>query len=236
MPSLPPANLPGLGRDAPPPQGVLTIVATVDSAGSFTNVASSDRADAPIFDPDLTNNSDSAIVTATPRPAELHVTKTVAPPSVQAGGAVIYTMTVSNLGPADAEGVVLVDPFPAAVTAVSTTTPGCSVATNTLTCDLGTIAVDDTASIEVTAIVGSAGTFTNTATASSTTPLLQSSTLSASATVVATAPPGGGGGGALPATGGAGPGFGPLAGSLLTIVGIAVVLWSRRRRIGTQRT
>ena len=103
---------------------MLTIVATVDEEGSFQNVASSDRANAPIFDPDLTNNSDLAIVTAIPRPAELHVTKTVDPTSVIVGGATTFTITVSNVGPGDAEDVVLEDPFPAGVTPVSTETPG----------------------------------------------------------------------------------------------------------------
>lgn len=229
LPSFAPANLPGLGRDAPPPHGTLRIVATVDADGTFENTATSDRTNAPIFDPDLTNNTASAVVTATPRPAELHVTKSVDRPSVQAGGAVLYTMTVSNAGPAEAADVRLVDPFPTGVMPTSSPTGGCVVAAATLTCDLGTIAVGATVSIEVVAIVSAVGTFDNTATITSSTPLLPISTLTASASVLATSPPDTGGG-ALPPTGGAGPGLSPLAGSLLLMVGIVALAWSRRRR------
>ncbi len=215
IPDLLPVDLPGLGRGDPLPQALLTVVATVDRAGSFENVATAPR-DAPdVFDPILANNTDSATVTAIPREAELHVTKTVDPPSVIAGGAATFTMTVSNVGPADAEDVVLEDPFPAGTTPVSTSTPGCTIAAATLTCDIGLLAVDETATVQVTATIDTPGTFENTATASTSTDITATSTLTAAATIVAIVDPdtgGGGGGGNLPVTGGTGAGAAPLVG------------------------
>ncbi|MGC5223377.1 DUF7507 domain-containing protein [Micromonospora sp. DT81.3] len=242
IPDLPPVNLPGPGRSEPPPQATLSIVASVDEEGTFENVASSPREAPDVFDPDLANNSSSAIVTGTPRLAELHVTKTVDPPSVIAGGAVTFTMTVSNVGSADAEDVVLEDPFPAGTTPVSTPTPGCEIAAATLTCDIGLLPVDDIATVEVVATIDTPGTFENSVTASTSTAISESSTLTAATTVVAVVDPGGGGGGgggsggsgggSLPATGGTGAGATPLGAVVLTLAGVLLLVWSRRRREG----
>ena len=38
-----------------------------------------------------------------------------------------------------------IDPFPAGVTPIATATPGCAIAEDTLTCDIGLLAVDETA-------------------------------------------------------------------------------------------
>lgn len=240
VPDLPPTNLPGPGRQSPPPQGILRMVATVDAAGTFENVATSPR-DAPdVFDPDLTNNSSSAVVTGVPRLAELHVTKTVDPASVIAGGAATFTMTVSNVGTGDAADVVLDDPFPTGTTPVSTETPGCTISAATLVCDIGLLAVGQTATAVVTATIDTPGTFLNTVTASTSSDLAPTSTLTASATIVATTNQGGGGGGgggggtggggSLPATGGTGPGATPLVAVVLTMTGALLIVWSRRRR------
>ncbi|QIG39214.1 DUF11 domain-containing protein [Microbacterium sp. 4R-513] len=229
------ANLPlaGAGRGTPPPQATLTIVATVDAVGDFENVATAPREAPDVFDPDLDNNDASAVVTAVPIEAELHITKTVDPASVLAGGAVTFTMTVSNAGPADAEDVVVEDPFPAGVTPRSTDTPGCEIVAGVFRCDIGTLPVDATASLSVTATVDEVGQFQNTATVSTSTTLAPGSSSTASATVIGVANSGGGsgGGGTLPVTGGTGPGSAtPLAAVVLTMTGVLLLLWSRRRR------
>ncbi|WP_166644434.1 DUF11 domain-containing protein [Microbacterium sp. BK668] len=237
---LDPVDLPGAGRDAPPPQQTLQITARVDTAGSFENVASAPREAPDVFDPDLSNNTASATVAATPRPATLFVAKSVAPATVTAGGAVTYTITVSNGGPADAAEVVLVDPFPAGVTPLAADDPRCVLdAEGTFSCSLGTIAVDETATVTITASVDEVGTFANTAAATSTTPLSPDSELRAEAVVEGLAPDSGGSGGSggsgsgaggLPVTGGSGPDAGPLGGIVLTLTGVLLLVWSRRRR------
>ena len=238
IPDLLPVDLPGLGRGEPAPQAILEIVATVDEAGTFENVAASPREAPDVFDPILANNVSSAVVTGIVREAELHVTKTVDPASVIAGGAATFTMTVSNAGPADAEDVVLKDPFPAGTTPVSTPTPGCSITAATLTCDIGLLAVGETASVQVVATIDTPGTFENTVTASTSTDITATSTLTATATVVAIVDPdtGGGGGGGnaggggLPVTGGTGAGAAPLVAVVLTLTGVLLIVWSRRKR------
>ena len=197
-----------------------------------------------MFDPDPTNNTASAIVTAVPLPAELHVAKSVDPASVFTGGAVTFTIVVSNAGPADAEDVVVQDQFPAGVTPLNSETSGCTIADDTLTCDIGSLAVDDSATIVVTATVDATGSFTNTASASTSTPLTPTSTPTASATVTAVPQPGdagsgagggsGGGPGALPATGGVGTGPLPLVAALLMTCGLLLVLRGGRRRDGAR--
>jgi uncharacterized repeat protein (TIGR01451 family) len=71
------------------------------------------------IEPDLLNNvvtADLPVETI----ADMSVTKT-AQPKVGAGEELVYTFTLKNNGPSDAEGVVFTDNFPASVTVESTT-------------------------------------------------------------------------------------------------------------------
>ncbi|WP_345800717.1 hypothetical protein AAIB33_14745 [Microbacterium sp. AZCO] len=245
LPDLAPANPP-----APDPQETLTIVARVDAEGVLTNTASSDRAAPAVFDPDPTNDSASVPVTASVMPAELHVTKSVDPASVQVGGAVTYTIGVSNSGPADAADVELLDTFPDGLTPTGTSTAGCAILASTLSCDLGTLGVGESVDVVVTAVASTTGEIVNSASASSSTPLTAGSTVTASAVITAVSapqppdggtPPDGGapsGGGAppgggsspLPATGGGGAGQAPLVAVLLVASGLLLAGWRRHRR------
>jgi uncharacterized repeat protein (TIGR01451 family) len=77
---------------------------------------------ASITDPVPLNNTSSASTTVTavpPQQANLVAIKT-GPASVSAGGTVTYTVFVSNNGPVSADGAVLIDTVPAALTAVTT--------------------------------------------------------------------------------------------------------------------
>src|SRR5207248_196508 len=56
-------------------------------------------------------------------PADLAVTKTDTPDPVTAGTDLTYTVTLTNNGPSDAQGVVLSDVVPAGTTFVSATAP-----------------------------------------------------------------------------------------------------------------
>lgn len=232
---LDPVDLPGPGRGDPPPQATLRITARVDQAGTFQNVASAPRGVTDVFDPDMTNNTAAAVVTATPMPATLTVTKSVDPGVVTVGTVVTYTIAVANSGPGAAEGVVLTDPFPAGVTPLATDSPGCSIVGGTFECDLGTIEAGETVVVTVTATVDRAGTLVNTVEVSSVTPLDPGSDPTSSADVEAIADDsgggnGGGGAGGLPVTGGTDPGALPGFAAVLTLTGVLLLLWSRRRR------
>ena len=95
--------------------------------------------------------------------ADLEVAKTDDVDPVAAGGTLVYTVTVDNLGPDEAKNVVLTDNLPAGTTLVSTT--GCAEDPSGVpTCSLGDLAsgAGTTVTIEVTA-PGSAGTIVNSA-------------------------------------------------------------------------
>jgi uncharacterized repeat protein (TIGR01451 family) len=98
--------------------------------------------------------------------ADLAITKTAAPGTVAPGDNVVYTLTVTNNGPADATNVVVTDPLPAEVTYVSDDCGGMNVPPWTWT--VGNLAngVSATCNITVTVNPGAAGNIDNTATVS----------------------------------------------------------------------
>jgi uncharacterized repeat protein (TIGR01451 family) len=81
-------------------------------------------------------------------------------------GIVNYTMTVTNKGPVTATNVQVSDPAPAGITNL-TATPSqgtCTVTAVLISCDLGTIAVGQTVTINATGRATQTGQLTNTAT------------------------------------------------------------------------
>lgn len=88
-----------------------TVVLRVpDTAATLVNGA---RASSPVNDPDPTNNNganpESQVTTTVNVSADVQITKT-APAVVRGGQALSYTITVTNAGPAGADGAVLQDP------------------------------------------------------------------------------------------------------------------------------
>ena len=73
---------------------------------------------AGITDPDLANNTAQAITAVNPTPpantADVLLTKT-GPGTVAAGALVSYTLQLANLGPDAADGTVITDTLPAAL-------------------------------------------------------------------------------------------------------------------------
>ena len=65
-------------------------------------------------------------------PADLSLTKTSNSP-VRPGETITWTLTVTNNGPGDSSGYVVIDSIPAGVTNVASTSPGCTVTTH-VTC------------------------------------------------------------------------------------------------------
>ncbi|MDA1312261.1 MAG: PKD domain-containing protein [Acidobacteria bacterium] len=89
----------------------------------------------------------------TPTEADLGLEKTVEPSSATPGvSQVVYTLTVTNYGLADATSVVVSDVLPAGLTYVSDDA-GCVVVANAISCDVGDLADSASAVINVTASV-----------------------------------------------------------------------------------
>ena len=136
--------------------GTLSNTATVTAPGGVT-------------DPNPANNSATDVDTLTPE-ADLEITKDDSADPPPAGQDLVYTISVENLGPSDAAGVVVTDPLPAEVTYVSddcgasnvppwTWNVGALAAGATVTCDI-TVSIDPAppASISNTATVTSTTT------------------------------------------------------------------------------
>jgi uncharacterized repeat protein (TIGR01451 family)/CSLREA domain-containing protein len=127
-----------------------------------------------------TVNNSSTESTGVSAQADLQVTKSASASSVAAGGNLTYTITVTNAGPSDAQGVSISDALPPGTTFVSFAAPaGFTPATpavngtGTVTASATTLAVGQTASFQLVVRIGSTvpgGTIvTNTAQASTAT-------------------------------------------------------------------
>jgi uncharacterized repeat protein (TIGR01451 family) len=91
--------------------------------------------------------------------ADLSVSVT-SPTSAAPSAPITYTVTITNSGPADAQGVRLTDTLPAAATLVST--PGCT-GTSTLSCAVGILAAGAHVSLNITMTQAQSGPATNAA-------------------------------------------------------------------------
>ncbi len=81
---------------------------------------------------------------------DLALTKTASPTMVDPGGALTFSLKVTNNGPGNSSGFVLNDPLPAGVTGASSSTPGCSVTGQTLVCAGSPLGVGASATATVT--------------------------------------------------------------------------------------
>lgn len=94
---------------------VLTITATVNNSGNYTNIATVSGNQS---DNNPSNNISSAFVTPV-RLADLAVTKTVNSTSPTVGNNVIFTIVATNNGPSNATGVIVNDILPSGYTFVN---------------------------------------------------------------------------------------------------------------------
>ena len=126
-------------------------------------------------DPDMDNNTSTAITPVIPaeNTADISVMKTAVPNSVQPGGLLTYTITVSNIGPGMAQNVILYDEVPPELTNVQFSDDG-GETWNTWTNPyvLGQIpsGQNRTVFIRGTAVSSVCGIISNTAVAESDTP------------------------------------------------------------------
>jgi uncharacterized repeat protein (TIGR01451 family) len=110
---------PAIAQLPPGASTAFTLSIQAPSGNTFTNVAA---VTSPTPDPALGNNRSALSTARTPTgisdQADVAVAKT-GPATVAAGGAITYTITVRNLGPDAAMGVLVVDTLPAGAAFVS---------------------------------------------------------------------------------------------------------------------
>jgi uncharacterized repeat protein (TIGR01451 family) len=113
---------------------------------------------------DSSNNTDTEDTVVSVE-ADLGITKSDSPDPVVADGALVYTIIVTNNGPADATGVTVTDTLPAGVTydTGSADQGTVSESAGTVTADIGNIAVGNSVTVTLNIDVDSStlGTITN---------------------------------------------------------------------------
>jgi uncharacterized repeat protein (TIGR01451 family) len=152
-----------IGALANSASATLSITATVQASGPYTNTAT---VSATTTDPNGSNNSASS----TPTPgvqADLAVTKTVDNATPNVGSNVTFTVTVTNNGPNAAAGVSVADALPAGYSFVSATPSVGSYSSGTWT--IGALANGASVTLSITATVQASGPYANTATVSAST-------------------------------------------------------------------
>ncbi len=144
----------------------LSIAARVTTSGTKMNVVEVSTSGAS--DPDSTpgngdpGEDDRATASLTPLLADLEVVKTVDNASANVGDQVTFTVTLRNLGPDTATGVVVDDPLPAGLTFVGATASQGTYDDATGHWAVGTVAVGATRTLTLTATVDTLGEITNT--------------------------------------------------------------------------
>ncbi|MDP2949062.1 MAG: DUF11 domain-containing protein [Chloroflexota bacterium] len=151
-------NIGDLAKDA---SAVVTVVVVPSASGTVANTAT---VSGTTTDPDATNNTAAVSTTVNPV-ADVSIAKTDSPDPVVLGNNVTYSLTASNRGPSAATGVVVTDNLPATATFVSSTPSqgSCTQSNGILTCNLGTLAKDASATVIVAVTPTKAGTLHNTA-------------------------------------------------------------------------
>ena len=123
--------------------------------------------------------------------ADLAITKTASATTVSAGGQLLYTINVTNNGPAAAFNVVVTDTLPSATVYLSDTDSCTQAPTGTLTCQVGSLGAGKSTSfniqVQVSASAPANSTLTNTAVAASDEQDPDSSNNTATAAVTVTA-------------------------------------------------
>ena len=134
----------------------VTVLAPV--GGAVTNTAT---VGSPVPDPTPGNNTSAPVITLINAQADLAVSKT-GPASVIVGSNVIYTITLTNMGPSTASGVVVTDSLPANVTFVSASGGGTVNGSGAVSWPaIASLPNGGSATFTVTTTANSIGTITN---------------------------------------------------------------------------
>ena len=146
-------------------QGIINLHAN----GSYDNTAS---VNSTTFDPDLSNNTDTATITVLEN-ANISVVKSASPTELAVSDQVIYTLLISNAGPSDAQNTILTDAVPTDISGVQYSLDnGATWLPWVSPYSIGTLANGDVMSILISGTVasGASGTISNTGAVSSDTP------------------------------------------------------------------
>jgi large repetitive protein len=156
-----------VGAVAPDAAATLELVARVDTVGAKTNTAEVTAADQPDLNSTPGNNdpeeNDQDSATIVPVAIDLVLSKRASTSIPLVGGNVTFTITVSNSGPSTATGVSVLDQLPEGLTFVSATASQGSYDAATGIWTVGTIASEGNATLDLVAVVDTAGVKTNTA-------------------------------------------------------------------------
>jgi uncharacterized repeat protein (TIGR01451 family) len=157
------ANLGNLAKDASLTLAIVVQPLVVSSITNVVNVSSI------VTDPNLVDNTVADVTTVVPPSADLALALSDAPDPVNVGSSLVYTLTVSNLGPATATSVRLTNALPPSVTFVSASPSGYVLIGNSVVfTDLGNIGSGAQTGASITVHPTVAGEITNTATVGST--------------------------------------------------------------------
>ncbi len=140
----------------------LTLTVTAPFSGNITNIAA---ATSVTPDPNPNNNTNPPVTTAVTPLANLIVGKS-GPASVAALSSFNYTISITNLGPSSADGVVVTDAIPAGVTFVSASGGGVNNG-GIVNWAVGTLNSGQVSNLTLTVTAPASGSLTNTALVSS---------------------------------------------------------------------
>ncbi len=147
--------LPNLtGDGGPQSSAAITVHGIAPSIPGFITNTATVSTGPQTQDPNLVNNTSSAMVEVIPR-SDLGIVKTASPdPSYLEYSTITYGLDVTNSGPEDAIDVLVTDDLPTQVRDVTATaTQGsCSVAGTTVTCDFDDMAVGASGHVTITVV------------------------------------------------------------------------------------
>lgn len=160
----------GLWRVGTVPAGgsaTLAVRAIVEGASRIVNIAQITGADQP--DPDSTPGNDDpgeddyATVPLTPQVADLRLAKSASTARPVLGGAITYTIVLTNDGPFAATGVQVAERLPAGLTFLSATASRGSFSPSTGIWEVGAVAIDESVTLTISARMDGVGPFINSA-------------------------------------------------------------------------
>jgi uncharacterized repeat protein (TIGR01451 family) len=136
------------GTLAPGASASVVIVVKPIATGQIRNTASVSGSQ---IDPNLTNNTATAVTANQVIFADLGLTLTASPVSVQVGQRITYTVTVMNNGPMDAPGVIVTEAgfAPGNNFVSATSTQGTCSGTVMATCNIGALLKGMSATVKI---------------------------------------------------------------------------------------
>ncbi len=166
----------------------------VDSVGNAYVTGTTSSQNFPVaspLQPALRGFSSDAFVTKLGVETDLAITKTASRNPVMVNNNFSYTLVATNRGPSAATGVVVTDQLPAGINFVSATSSvgACSNNSGAVTCNIGALSAQASATITIVATPAAAGTINNTANVSGAEPDGNTANNQANAQITASAQP-----------------------------------------------